>query len=540
MHTNDAPANPKLSADQPADRADDLAAQVFADLNASPAHRRFDWEVVKQNQLRTVHRVTTPDGVVYAKQHLATGFVQRIKGWFIGNPAQRESDAGKFAKTHGIPCVDLFAVSTVNSGGVHSTVSLSHSIEHARSLSDEFSQPGVGDRAANRRVLGEAVALFLATAHNATFLHADDHAGNILVRKGVGGNPECHYVDVYGARCGAEVTRTDAAFSLASLGQWFLDRTSKSERLRVINRYVHLRGWPTTRATRRSFVRQIDDASKSRRNKLYRKRDKRILCGNAHFGRFALGGGWRAYITRRFRSQPIFTGAQIPDWQITGLADHLREVFGLSEYNRKTDTVTNGPGDSIWFTSNMRETWSWRWFGSPARQRYVMACKAMNRDIPVALPVGLAEKSSGIGIQCAKQMTARPPQCVPIQSLLNELPSDSKRALLEKTGRLLAMTFMRGLVVTNISPTRIEVTCLNGEEIPMWAGIVGCSTSIRLSVPTQVWLLGILATEARNCGLDDRIQMARVLRACVRTMGMGTQWKAMWRDICDSNPLLNE
>jgi hypothetical protein len=509
----------------------ELAEQILTDASSSEPARRFVWKPVKSNELRTVFCVETPGGIVFAKQHVATGLRQRIKALFLGNPALREYQASHFAQKHGVPCVNVFATAASKFGGQDSIMLLSYAVENAPSLSEAFARVEGRDTFKDHRSLSASVAQLLATAHQAAFLHADDHPGNILVQRAGDGRLNCLYVDLHGSRCGQEVTHDDAAFSLASIGQWFADRASSSVRLSLVKRYIQLRGWPTTRAFLKSFLIRIHTASLRRRRILHQKRDNRIGRNNTHFAHVPLNNGWHSWITLRFRNQPELTGVRTPNWPESNLPDHLQEALGLNLNSPGTDSVTDGPGDSMWFASNFREAWGWRFFDSPAMRRYVMACKAMNRDIPTALPVGCAEQRKGWGTRCAKQLAIRPPQCVPIQTLLRDLPPAPRRRLLERIGRLLAQTFDRGLVITNISPTCLEATCLDGEDVPIWVRIEGRASASPLSKPVRNWMLGQLANEARRAGLGSTVEMSRVLRACVRSSFPSSPWKPVWRDV---------
>ncbi len=538
MHSTNLQGNGRISIERGDAESRALASKVMADLAANESQREFTWDLVKKNNLRTVFRVTTPNAIVFAKLHHVTGIGQRFKNWLLGTPANREFDASQFATKHGVPCVNVFATALSRSPGATTSIALSHAVESSRSLADEFAELQDAGTPAACRQLSESVAQLLATAHNAGFLHADDHPGNILVQRVAEGQVKCLYVDLYGSRYGREVLPADSAYSLASLGQWFVDRASRTERLRVVKKYIQLRGWPTTGAFLRTFVEQIKAASTRRKRILYRKRDKRITRNNSHFKQVALSDDWHSWITLRFRHQPELTGAQPPDWPATDVAEFVRERFGLGSDDKQNNSISSGLDDSIRFTSNMREAWSWRWFGSPARRRYVLACEAMNRDIPTALPIGIAEQRSALGTRCAKDITGRPPQCAPIQTLLSELPCESRRALLERIGRLLAQTFERGIVISNLSPTRIEAACFNGLDVPIWVGIEGRSTMGQLSNPTRSWMLAKLAIEAGCTGMGDAIQMARVLRACVRSTSSVSDWKLTWREVRETANLM--
>lgn len=515
----------------------DLAERIFADAGANETTRRFTWTSIKKNQVRTVFRVEAEGCVVFAKLHFANGFRQRFKAWFLGNPARREHETSQYAQSHGVPCVQVFAAGASRFGGQSTSMSLSHEIDDAESLADAFNRTNTSAALTDTRSLSASVAQLIATAHNARFLHADDHPGNILVQRTADGQSRCLYVDLYGSRCGQDISPSDAAASLASVGQWFADRTTRTHRLAVVKRYIQMRGWPTDRRFLKSFVNRILVASLKRRKILYRKRDKRIARNSAHFKHVKLADGWQSWITRRFRNQPELTGVEAPRWPESDLVGHLQQMFGIGTEASQSNPVINGPDDSVRFTSNTKEAWAWRWFGSPLRRQYMTACMAMNRDIPTALPIGLAEQRKGLGTSCTKQISVRPPQSVPIQTLMRQLPPESRRRLLERVGRHLAMTFDRGLVITNISPNNLEATSFKGQDVPIWVRIEGRGSKIPLPGPTRIWMLGQLATESRRAGIGNTVEMTRVLRACVRASFPGSQWKPLWRGVQDSMSL---
>ncbi|NOX60314.1 MAG: hypothetical protein GXP29_15850 [Planctomycetes bacterium] len=519
------------SIDCPDNRTLALAERIIQTDLAAPASSDVESERIKQNSERSIFRVVVDDRCVYVKEHIQRSATHRLKWWLLGNPARREHDASRYAIAHGIACAEIFASATVSDPNARArAISLAHNIANAAPLSCVFEQTVRQGTRREQVMLATSVAGLLAKAHASDFLHADDHPGNILVRRRNDAF-ETFYVDLYGARFSKPVLRADAARSLAAIGQWFKRRASRSLRLAFLKKYIDARGWSSNRAFLRDFVRQVERASLHHAQQLFQKRDRRIGRTNAHHHRIGLADGWRVWLTLRFRPSQEETGAVLPVWPNDNLADHLNTMLGTEVSRQDGERITDGPSGSTQFARTWSQGLAWYLFASPARQRYRMACASMNRDVPTVLPILCAEQRSGASVRCARQIVGRPPQCMGLSELLQKLPATARRHLLEQVGGLLSATFDRGLAIRNISPTRIEVACHKGQDIPMWAGIIGRVNSRPLSAKVRTWMLARFAREAMRGGNFQSSELARVLRACVRRSGNAGRWKQTCVDV---------
>lgn len=488
------------------------------------------WQLVKQNRLRSIYRVETDSGAVFVKAHVESGVSQALKSRLLGDPAQREFEASHYASAQGIPCVHVFAAGKFESEGRFRSFSFSHALDNTASLASMFQEVAQADSVQQRSNLIASVAQLLGAAHRGRFLHADEHPGNIMVTCGDGETYSCVYIDVYGARCKRDVTLSDAASSIASLGQWFRDRASRSVRLSFVKQYIRQRKYPQTASFLRTFLAKIESASQRHRQALYRKRDRRIGKSNAHFQRLDLPNGWRAWTTARFRNQSELTGVAPPAATSDLSSNDLLNMFGIHPSGDAGESLRNDPDTATQFSLTWWRGFLWRLFGSPLRRVHESGCQALNRDIPTEIPSGCIEQRGAI-VRCAKRLVTRPPQCLPLVTLLDKLPDAQQRQLLERVGWLLARTFDRNLVILNMTPRRIEVTCHKGENVPLWTGILARPTRKPVSASVRNWMLTHLTNEALQCGCGDTHRMARVLRACVRRTNPADRWRDVWREV---------
>ena len=525
-----------------------LPKVIYADESWRARLERFetDWlaekptdrlTLVKASAVRQVYRLELPDATFYVKRHVGRGVVQRVKGLLRGSPARIEYRASRYTTEHGVPAIQIAAYGKANEGNAGLVSwTVSPALEGARTLAAAYrGASALADRPARRSAvadLTESTARLLATAHEAAFLHPDNHPRNILVQRAADGKTACLFVDLYGARCGRVVSDSEAARSLAALDMWFAGRASRTNRLRFLRSYCAWRNKP-----RRALARLVSGSVRRHARTLYRKRDRRIGRNNAYFAAFDLPDGRRAAFTRRFRNLAELLPVVTPQ------ADPEEWKRRLTEEAHGSCEALDLPGQSCgvvaedFFAPSWLSGLIWCLLGSPAWRRYRTACQAVNRDIPIAAGLAcICSRHSGI-VDRASWLMLRPCGSEPLVRWLKKRSGRARHRVLEDVGRLVTETADKGLGLRRLDVSRLEVASSAEEDaVVFWAGVEGVSLSSSTSEPAALCMLTDLARSVQLLTSVQRTDQARVLRACwIRVGGPGRTdgWKVWWRRIED-------
>lgn len=473
--------------------------------------------LVKRNPKRTVHRVEFAGRVLYVKTSRAKGTAGRIRMRLTGSPAKGECRVATYAAAHGVPAVRFYA--RASSAGGSAVLTVSPEVHEAVTLADALIAARSNSQRCNE--LLAAAAELIAKAHNAAFLHPDNHPGNILVQDESTGMPRCLYTDLHGVRIGLAVTERDAARNLAAIDQWLSQRATRTQRLRAFRRYAGLRVPRMGTVAARRLLRLTLRASIRHAHSLYRKRDSRIGGDDAYFMTLPLQGGWRAWITLRQRPATMaITDSTPPSTrddaeQLVESRLHTNPQSSLPALIDHTDTERFYP-PSAWSA-----LW-WRITGSPAKKRYGAAMQIAHRDLPCQSAIACLEHRSGMGIDQSAWITANLRDATPIiQWLANPANAQHRRQILEQSGRLLADTFDRGIVPTgSVIASLVVARTVDGCPLAVWSRLP--ARALRKPVPESVRMWG-LSRLANELGVDTgagRIGIARALRAYRRSAGL--------------------
>lgn len=505
-----------------------LIDELFLDDAWMRIARASAIELVKSGAGRRVYRLTHASGVFYVKQHIRRGILLRIKDALLHDPARREFDAGGYAARHGVPAVATLAWCARDLSGARRAAALvTRGETEARPLTRAWLEAlATGDGGTPRAAaLVAGLARLLAAAHNGAFLHPDNHPGNVLVRTGAD-EAACLYVDLYGARCGREVSVADAAGNLAALDLWFAPRATRTQRLRFLKTYLGQRRRPPARGALGGFVDAIAGRRHRHAQRLFRQRDRRIGRRSAFFDRQRAQDGATVVATRRFR--------------------RAAELLDLPEPDAPAPAGEVGAGPAAdasetYYAPNRITALAWRLAGSPAWRKYRSACLLMNRDLPTVAPLACRWTQDRWGIRNCAWRRLRPPDAAALREWLEVLEGQPRGDLLDRVGRLVADTAARGAVVIDPGLLTVEVSgILRGATRVYWAGVQ--VEVVRVPAPRHA-LVWMLARFARSAGGDPAVRVvdrARVVRACCRRygyVGSGGDWRTVWRAVAaDRSP----
>jgi hypothetical protein len=489
-------------------------------------------EKTKESADRRVYRLSHPTGVFYVKQHVRHGIFAGVKDALLGDPARREFDAGCYAKTHGVPTIAIVAYSARKlTAGHRAVATISVAENNVTVLAHCWIDAGRQSsecRCDLMRRLTRSLPRLIATAHDAAFLHPDNHPGNILVRNGAAAEPECVYVDLYGVRLRKPVEERDAAKNLAVLDQWFRSRATRTQRFRFLKAYAGLRRKWTTRAARKHFAALVQAAAHRHARKLYAQRDRRISRRNAFFDRQFAEDGAIVMTTRRFRRLPELLDLPTPDLAASAV--------------RSGDATSAAAPDTAetFYAPHWTTAFAWRIGESPAWRKYRSACLLMNRDVPTVVPLACRWTIERQGIRQCGWRRLRPADGATMREWLDAAFGRVRCQLLDAVGRLIADTLARGAVIHDASAVNIEVSgMLRGNLRVYWAGVHASAVRVPAPRHVQTWMLARLAARVAGDPGVTHADRARVLRACCRRLGIARPpggWKPMWREIASVAP----
>lgn len=445
------------------------AAPAFGNLEAEPRAT-----LVKANPLRRVWRLTLDDSGLYVKEFLRSAGAGTFRRWWRGPDSMVEWRAGLTVAARGIPAVSFVACGVGRDRGylVSQEVPGATVLSDAWQAANQISDPRARDL--RKRALIAATARLLSTAHQARFLHGDEHPSNILIRPDDAEHLTALYVDIHRSGGQRPVGLRDAAVSLAQVRQWFLTRSTKRERLRFLRSYVRISGGDevgSRRAALRPLCDAVGEAGKRHAQRLWTKRDRRMAGDNRYFARLNPDPFTVAQVVLRLRPcgdedglPPERTAA---DWM--PILDELFANPDLRSYDldRRLRETRNEPADtgpipspSASFSTSAGRWWVWYGVGgkvSPAQRLWTKVHVLRHRDIrcrPVLAAVERRPRDSAPF--CAVLVSEAPVSDSPPAFLGASSAADRVHAVRSLSG-LVGLMLERGMGLTRLGPEALGV-----------------------------------------------------------------------------------
>ncbi len=252
-------------------------------------------EQLKDNELRSVWRVPIGEQIVVAKVFRPSGGWARLKASLFGPPGKREFEAALFGLAHKLNVVRPIAYGSRAAEKTGFRVLLTEEIPDAPPLSshwlDKADSSGRRTPAIDNAIVTRAAA-FLESLHRAGFVPTDLHPENILVER----DGRIVLVDLHKSRFGVPATEALRILNLADLNQWFRRHAGRTARLRFLLAYLtYAMEQPSPRVVRK-YVRETEEVTGWKAEKLEKKRDRRIFGDNRYFGVLTLPHDWRAHV----------------------------------------------------------------------------------------------------------------------------------------------------------------------------------------------------------------------------------------------------
>jgi tRNA A-37 threonylcarbamoyl transferase component Bud32 len=356
-------------------------APPWFDLSGCPTARGL-----KSGRARHVWMVAVGGREVVAKVYAARTWSDRVKRRVLGTQAQREWSVLQRAAERGVPVVRPLAVGSDGSG---SSVLLMEPIPVARTLAELWNEPSLERDPAWRRSVIAETARLVAEAHGRGFAHRDLHPGNMLVGRTADGNRVFALADALGARVGRGPVRRAAELrGLGQLAQFFRRRATRTDHVRFLKEYLHIRGSyeartgsaglpPAARECVRSWWPHLIRAFERQRAALVRRRDRRLHGDGKYFARMRLGGGWRAIVCLRFgRGTPAVVAPVDPP--VVG--EWKRRLIEIARSMARSEESVEARRARDW-----RERLAWTLAGSPHRREFLHCHQCLHRGLTAPL-----------------------------------------------------------------------------------------------------------------------------------------------------------
>lgn len=297
---------------------------------------------VKRSPQRIVYRADLPKGTFYIKHFLVPGWRETLRQWLRRGKGRNEGQRAAQLEAIGVPTIRPVALGEHRrSHFLFDNYLISREIPDALPL-DHFVEEGLTriaapGRAVLRRELSVALGRLTARLHRAGIIHADYHAGNLLVRIDADGRPELAMIDLDALRSYRSLSARRRLGNLAHLNHAFWLRTSRHERLRFLRAYLREMG-ETNRE--RDWARAIDRRTRRWAERLWRRWGRRCTATNKYFVVDRAEGAWavsarsigRSTVSRLMADPdaPFTTGAAtiLKDSKTTTVAEWICEVDG--------------------------------------------------------------------------------------------------------------------------------------------------------------------------------------------------------------------
>jgi len=379
-------------------------------------------QLVKANDTRQVWRVQAGGHTIFAKVSCAGGFWDRCRQVILGPDSRREKAVADYAARHAIPTVRPVAAGYApRPGRGPASILLTVGLGDAEPLHSFWTRLDPADPGTRRikNALIDVVARLIARAHQNGFVHADLHAGNVLVQCPDGAGCSAVFVDLLNVRLARPVGDGTVTRNLAQFNQWFRLHAPLTDRLRFLDRYLHWHEALEREGAcgrrlgldRRGLLAAVDRAAMLHARWLYAKRDHRAMGRGRYFARIHPAPGWRGHVFLQCKhpvpgspaSSRIFTAAQWTGWLSDPLAwvraDDQRRLIkdsASARVCRATLPADGGGGLEVVCKRsrprNLLKRIKYALRPSRALLTWQRANALLNRQIPTARPLAVLER----------------------------------------------------------------------------------------------------------------------------------------------------
>jgi tRNA A-37 threonylcarbamoyl transferase component Bud32 len=523
-------------------------------------HANGRLRVVKDGPHRTVYHVNLGDSGVYVKHYLVPDFRARWRQWIRRGKARNEGAKALNLAAIGVNTFTPLALGEQRfRGALYENYLVTEEIPHAEPL-DKFLETilptfGKEHESLVRSRIGDALARLCARLHEAGFVHGDFHPGNILVRIDEKHQPHLFLIDLDALRQRTSPLSVDQIRdNLAQLNNYFWSRSSRSERLRFLEAYLRYRGRsnPLSPMEISSFARQIEKATRTWAERLWRRWARRCLGTNKYYKTYRDRSTWSVF-SRVFDREHVKQIVGDPERLICAPGVQILKHSRSSTVAEVTVRTVDGPRRVVVKkipTFKPKDFWL-GWLRLPRCYRsWQAAGHLVARDVPTPRPLAYIVKGwPALPSFLARAYPAvsytimdRPEGMVQLEEYLKgvvaAMPPEQKRKALSDSAIPLAKA-VRSLHEKSLAhrdmktPNILILPKADGsfEEIS-WIDLVGVSLENPLAYRRKVQNLARLALSFQS---KDMLWNSLALKFLKTYLPLAylpkNAWKKLWRDV---------
>jgi tRNA A-37 threonylcarbamoyl transferase component Bud32 len=528
---------------------------------------------VKTNEIRQVWLIETPSGSLYAKIAGPGRKWPRLRRLLLGPDALREWRVADYAARHRIATVAPVAAGWAKVNGQQpASVLITMALVNARPLDSLWLELDPA-RPATRRIKNAAIdatAELVARAHQNGFVHADLHAGNVLIESLPDDRCRACFVDLQSVRLHGPVSDGRVFHNLGQLNQWFQVNGLVSDRIRFLVRYLDWRNRVLAESAHgrrlagdlRSLLGPLEQAARLHNRALAAKRDRQSMRDGRYFAAFRLEDGSRAHVFLEAKhplpgspaSSMRFTREQWRD-RLTPPRDWMNTT-DLRNVIKDSDTaltctarlaVAGGPCLKVvckrTSPRRLHKRLLYLFLRSREMRSWKLGNALLHRQVATARPLAVCETRRWGLLRDSLLVTEFVEHAQDLDTLLvlrlREMPSDQQRRLkariIRSLARLVRTMDDAGLAHRDLKASNILVQ-LDPQERDrprlLLVDLDGLSRRRLWRPNSRLRALARLNASLEHCRRLTRTDRVRFLRDYLNSIGPPrTDWKTLWRQV---------
>ncbi len=497
-----------------------------------------DWELVKDNNHRTVVRAPNPnhDGKpdLYLKRYKLSSLTRRLKHLIRPTHAAKEWEVSRILRERNIPTCRVLAIAERRPGLFHREAFLiSREIPHAIPVNDYLENHTWDDCPLEQRLslIGELADL-TANMIQQDVGHDDMHAGNIMIKPEGDPGERLFVLDLHRVRIGT-IRRKDVVRMLVFLADSTAQRgVGRYDRLRFLRDV--LRKWKGADWLTKRRLQEWNDRVRAAWDKHYRRhkrsRTKRCLKSSSDFTPDIS----KHFKVHRRRDFPLEQALKITHWHDLAM-DGMRSQCSIVKDGPRTAVTCcqDSTGGRVFVKAFRRESIMERMkdllrFRSRARKAWIAHRAFRVRDVPAAPGLCVLEARNKLSGRPDYLLTRDPGVIADLQALaLAQSPEHPRHADLHLTpeerrelgcsvARLFCTMARNQVRHRDMKPSNVLVQEDQEGRFNLW--LVDLDRArVEVGWTRDLWVYHLAQC---NAGVDEGISLLDRMR-CLRRIGEG-------------------